>query len=144
MLVTTIYYTSIYTITCRIYWSEVLLSLINSSFIWDLSYMFVYIDYTFKYTMMYNYYFFVRNTWIFLQGSTKSRLKKNKHKSCILYGVPLGPLAISCLAFSFKNKNARFSHENSKRIWNLHLFIIAWLENARVLGRGIESATARL
>ena len=29
-------------------------------------------------------------------------------------GVPLWPLAISSLALLFKNKNARFSHENLK------------------------------
>ena len=35
------------------------------------------------------------------------------------YGVPLGPFAISSLAFLIKNKNARFSHKNSKRVWNV-------------------------
>ena len=52
------------------------------------------------------------------------------------HGVPLGPLAISSLAFLFKNKNARFSHENSKCVWNLDLFKIARLEIARARCEG--------
>ena len=54
------------------------------------------------------------------------------------YGVPLGPLAISSLAFLFKNKNARFSHENPERVCNLDLLKNARLEIARVRGRGSE------
>ena len=54
------------------------------------------------------------------------------------YGVPFGPLAISSLAFLYKNKNASFSHENSKRFWNLLVLKNAWLEIARVRERGSE------
>ena len=54
----------------------------------------------------------------------------------------LGPLAISCLAFIFKNKNARFSHENPKRVWNLDLFKNARLENARAKERDFYLAVA--
>ena len=54
------------------------------------------------------------------------------------YGVPFEPLAISSLAFLYKNKNASFSHENSKRFWNLLVLKNAWLEIARVRGRGSE------
>ena len=34
-----------------------------------------------------------------------------QHSKDLDYGVPLGPLAISSLAFLFKNKDARCSHE---------------------------------
>ena len=60
--------------------------------------------------------------YIFLQfnicekGIETVRMKDNycvKLSIQVYYGVPLGPLAISSLAFLFKNKNARFSHENS-------------------------------
>ena len=53
-------------------------------------------------------------------------------------GVPLGPLAISSLAFLFENKNARFSHLNLKRVWNLRVLNNVRLENARERGRGSE------
>ena len=44
------------------------------------------------------------------------------------YGVPLGPLAISSLAFSFKNKSRGFH----KRVCNLDILKNARLEIARV------------
>ena len=37
---------------------------------------------------------------------------------------------------------ARFSHENSKRVWNLDLLKTARLEIARVRGRGSEISLA--
>ena len=54
------------------------------------------------------------------------------------YGVPLGPLAISSLAFLFKNKNERFSHGNSKCLWNLDLLKNLRLKIARVRGQRSE------
>ena len=59
-----------------------------------------------------------------------------------IYGVPLGPLAISSLAFLFKNKNARFSHENPKCVWNIDLLKNAGLERARAREQDFYLAVA--
>ena len=77
----------------------------------------------------------------------KPEKRERRENGCISkvenYGVPLGPLAISRLALLFKNKNARFSHENLKPVGNLLVLKNAMLENSRLRGRGSESATAR-
>ena len=52
------------------------------------------------------------------------------------YDIPLRPLAISSIAFLFENE-ARFSNENSKRVWNWDLLKNARLDIAKVWGRGI-------
>ena len=62
--------------------------------------------------------------WLFFLAKVKILIPVER------YGVPLGPLAISSLAFLFKNKNARISHENLKRVWNLLVIKNARLENA--------------
>ena len=51
------------------------------------------------------------------------------------YGVPLGPLSISSLTFLFKDKNAKCSHENLKRVWNLPVLKHARLKNASVVSK---------